>query len=224
VHDDGRLGSRRPAAWIEPSGCGTSPPDKPPPSWTCPERSAPSFSPPTARSSRASVTTWSSSTVHREAAQRITTRPPCPRGEVWPTIHYYRAYHRHLEKRGLRAQSPPWATEIREVIYTLPRGARRRHSGWRFAIPRLHPTRPSERAIRGAGVGQKLEDLVVVVPGILTRFGCTRCRCHTDPGHLPYPSWIRKAGAKTITCTLSPAQLERVPSPVRQHQAPARAD
>jgi hypothetical protein len=27
--------------------------------------------------------------------------------------------------------------------------------------------------------------------------------------HGPYPTWIRKAGAKTVTRTLSPAQLER---------------
>ena len=41
--------------------------------------------------------------------------------------------------------------------------------------------------------------------------GSPRCRCHTDPSHLhgPYPSWIRKVGAKTVTRTLSPVQLER---------------
>jgi len=33
----------------------------------------------------------------------------------------------------------------------------------------------------------------------------------TDPSHLhgPYPTWIRKVGTKTVTGTLSPAQLER---------------
>jgi hypothetical protein len=43
------------------------------------------------------------------------------------------------------------------------------------------------------------------------RAGSARCRCHTDPGYLhgPYPSWIRKVGTRTITHTLSPAQLER---------------
>src|SRR5215469_16853757 len=38
-----------------------------------------------------------------------------------------------------------------------------------------------------------------------------RCRCHSDPSQLhgPYPTWIRKVGAKTVTRTLSPAQAER---------------
>jgi hypothetical protein len=46
---------------------------------------------------------------------------------------------------------------------------------------------------------------------ISTRPGSARCRYRTDPSQLhgPYPTWIRKAGAKTVTRTLSPAQLER---------------
>ena len=57
--------------------------------------------------------------------------------------------------------------------------------------------------------------LGLCLPGSLvertTRCGSARCRCHTDPTYLhgPYPSWIRKAGTRTITRTLSPAQLER---------------
>src|SRR5580700_7065308 len=41
--------------------------------------------------------------------------------------------------------------------------------------------------------------------------GSARCRCHSDPSRLhgPCPTWIRKAGARTVTRTLSPAQLER---------------
>jgi hypothetical protein len=36
-------------------------------------------------------------------------------------------------------------------------------------------------------------------------------RCHSDPNQLrgPYPSWIRKAGSKTMTRTLSPDELQR---------------
>jgi hypothetical protein len=53
------------------------------------------------------------------------------------------------------------------------------------------------------------------LPGSLvtrtTRCGTPTCRCHSDPGQLhgPYPTWIRKVGAKSVTRTLSPAQLER---------------
>ncbi|HEY2266903.1 MAG TPA: DUF6788 family protein, partial [Streptosporangiaceae bacterium] len=53
------------------------------------------------------------------------------------------------------------------------------------------------------------------LPGSLvertTRCGSPRCRCRTDPGHVhgPYLSWIRKAGTKTVTRTLSPEQAER---------------
>jgi pimeloyl-ACP methyl ester carboxylesterase len=55
-----------------------------------------------------------------------------------------------------------------------------------------------------------------VVPGTTlversTRCGTPTCRCHTDPNqlHRPYPSWIRKADAKTVTRTLSREQLDR---------------
>jgi len=52
------------------------------------------------------------------------------------------------------------------------------------------------------------------LPGSLvartTRCGTPTCRCHTDPEHRhgPYPSWIRKVGAKSVTRTLSAAQAE----------------
>src|SRR5262245_32046933 len=48
-----------------------------------------------------------------------------------------------------------------------------------------------------------------------TRCGSPRCRRHSDPSQLhgPYPSWIRKAGTRTFTRTLSPAQLERYRPP-----------
>ncbi len=53
------------------------------------------------------------------------------------------------------------------------------------------------------------------LPGSLvdrtTRCGTPTCRCHTDPDrrHGPYPSWIRKVDAKTVTRTLSATQAER---------------
>ena len=53
------------------------------------------------------------------------------------------------------------------------------------------------------------------LPGSLvdrtTRCGTPTCRCHTDPERLhgPYPSWIRKVGAKSVTRTLNASQAER---------------
>jgi hypothetical protein len=64
-------------------------------------------------------------------------------------------------------------------------------------------------------IAEEIAGLGLCLPGSLvertTRCGSPRCRCHTDPSQLhgPYPSWIRKVGAKTFTRTLSPAQLER---------------
>jgi len=64
-------------------------------------------------------------------------------------------------------------------------------------------------------IAAEIARLGLCLPGSLvertTRCGSPRCRCHSDPSHLhgPYPSWIRKAGTRTITRTLSPAQLER---------------
>ena len=53
------------------------------------------------------------------------------------------------------------------------------------------------------------------LPGSLvertTRCGTATCRCQTDPAlrHGPYPSWIRKAGNKSLTRTMSATQAER---------------
>jgi hypothetical protein len=64
-------------------------------------------------------------------------------------------------------------------------------------------------------IAGEIAALGLCLPGSLvertTRCGSPRCRCHTDPSQLhgPYPTWIRKAGTKTVTRTLSPAQLER---------------
>ena len=64
-------------------------------------------------------------------------------------------------------------------------------------------------------IAEEIAGLGLCLPGSLvertTRCGSPRCRCRRDPSQLhgPYPSWIRKVGAKTFTRTLSPAQLER---------------
>lgn len=53
------------------------------------------------------------------------------------------------------------------------------------------------------------------LPGSLiertTRCSTPTCRCQGDAHyrHGPYPSWIRKVGAKTVTRTLSVTQAER---------------
>jgi hypothetical protein len=64
-------------------------------------------------------------------------------------------------------------------------------------------------------IAEEIAALGPCLPGNLvgrtTRCGSARCRCYSDPSQLhgPYPTWIRKAGAKTVTRTLSPAQAER---------------
>ena len=64
-------------------------------------------------------------------------------------------------------------------------------------------------------IAAEISKLGPSLPGNLvqrtTRCGSPRCRCHHDPDyrHGPYPSWIRKVGERTVTHTLSPAQVER---------------
>ena len=77
------------------------------------------------------------------------------------------------------------------------------------------PSTPASTEIRQRQTADEIAGLGLCLPGSLvertTRCGSPRCRCRTDPARLhgPYPSWIRKVGAKTVTRTLSPAQLER---------------
>ena len=77
------------------------------------------------------------------------------------------------------------------------------------------PSTPVSTELRQRQITDEIAGLGLCLPGSLvertTRCGSPRCRCHTDPSYLhgPYPSWIRKAGTRTITRTLSPAQLER---------------
>ena len=77
------------------------------------------------------------------------------------------------------------------------------------------PSTPDDAELRQRQITDEIAGLGLCLPGSLvertTRCGSPRCRCHTDPSQLhgPYPSWIRKVGTKTVTRTLSPAQLER---------------
>jgi hypothetical protein len=74
---------------------------------------------------------------------------------------------------------------------------------------------PANAERRQRQIAAEIAKLGPCLPGNLvermTRCGSPRCRCHSDPSQLhgPYPSWIRKAGAKTTTRTLTPAQAER---------------
>jgi len=77
------------------------------------------------------------------------------------------------------------------------------------------PSAPLDAERRRRQIAGEIAGLGLCLPGSLadrmTRCGSARCRCHSDPSQLhgPYPSWIRKVGAKTVTRTLSPAQAER---------------
>ena len=79
----------------------------------------------------------------------------------------------------------------------------------------LMPSTPASTELRQRQIAGEIAGLGLCLPGNLadrmTRCGSPRCRCHSDPSQLhgPYPSWIRKIGAKTVTRTLSPAQAER---------------
>ena len=75
--------------------------------------------------------------------------------------------------------------------------------------------KPADPQRRQRQIAAEIASLGLCLPGSLvermTRCGSPRCRCHSDPSQLhgPYPSWIRKTGAKTITRTLTPAQADR---------------
>ena len=77
------------------------------------------------------------------------------------------------------------------------------------------PSPPASSQDRQRQITREIAALGPCLPGSLvertTRCGSPRCRCRSDPAHLhgPYPSWIRKVGTKTVTRTLSPAQLEQ---------------
>jgi hypothetical protein len=62
----------------------------------------------------------------------------------------------------------------------------------------------------------ELGQIGIALPGSLTSrtTRCQRasCHCHADPPvlHGPYPTWTRKAGARSITRTLTPEDAERL--------------
>jgi len=62
----------------------------------------------------------------------------------------------------------------------------------------------------------ELGQIGITLPGSLTSrtTRCQRasCHCHADPPvlHGPYPTWIRKAGARSITRTLTAEDAERL--------------
>ena len=62
----------------------------------------------------------------------------------------------------------------------------------------------------------ELGQIGITLPGSLTSrtTRCQRatCHCHADPPvlHGPYPTWTRKAGARSITRTLTPEDAERL--------------
>jgi hypothetical protein len=65
-------------------------------------------------------------------------------------------------------------------------------------------------------VSAQIAKLGPCLPGTLvermTRCGSPTCHCHQEGGQLhgPYPSWVRKVGARTVTRSLSGAQVERL--------------
>ena len=74
---------------------------------------------------------------------------------------------------------------------------------------------PVQARARKRQILAEIAKLAFSPPGSLvertTRCSTPTCRCHADPDqrHGPYPSWIRKTGAKTVTHTLNAAQAER---------------
>src|SRR6266536_2211080 len=62
----------------------------------------------------------------------------------------------------------------------------------------------------------QLGQIGIALPGSLTSrtTRCQRpgCHCHASPPilHGPYPTWTRKAGARSITKTLTPEDAERL--------------
>jgi len=74
---------------------------------------------------------------------------------------------------------------------------------------------PTRARARKRQIMSEIAKLDFCLPGSLvartTRCGTLTCRCHTDPErvHGPYPTWIRRVGAKTVTRTLNASQAER---------------
>jgi hypothetical protein len=71
-------------------------------------------------------------------------------------------------------------------------------------------------ARRHQQIQAELAQIGITLPGSLTSrtTRCQRpgCHCHASPPilHGPYPTWTRKAGARSITKTLTPQDAERL--------------
>jgi len=71
-------------------------------------------------------------------------------------------------------------------------------------------------ARRHQQIQAELAQIGIALPGSLTSrtTRCQRpgCHCHASPPtlHGPYPTWTRKAGARSITKTLTPEEAERL--------------
>jgi hypothetical protein len=74
----------------------------------------------------------------------------------------------------------------------------------------------NDPARRHQQIQAELGQIGIALPGSLTTrtTRCQRagCHCHADPPvlHGPYPTWTRKAGARSITKTLTAEDAERL--------------
>ena len=79
-----------------------------------------------------------------------------------------------------------------------------------------NPVTMDDPALRHQQIQAELARIGITLPGSLTSrtTRCQRasCHCHADPPvlHGPYPTWTRKAGARSITKTLTPEDAERL--------------
>ena len=79
-----------------------------------------------------------------------------------------------------------------------------------------NPVTMDDPARRHQQIQAELAQIGIALPGSLTSrtTRCQRpgCHCHASPPvlHGPYPTWTRKAGARSITKTLTPQEAERL--------------
>ena len=79
-----------------------------------------------------------------------------------------------------------------------------------------NPVTMDDLARRHQQIQAELAQIGIALPGSLTSrtTRCQRpgCHCHASPPilHGPYPTWTRKAGARSITKTLTPEDAERL--------------
>ena len=84
-------------------------------------------------------------------------------------------------------------------------------------------------ARRHQQIQAELAQIGIALPGSLTSrtTRCQRpgCHCHASPPilHGPYPTWTRKAGARSVTKTLTPPRSRTAPPLLRRPPPPAPA-